>query len=138
MDERHEDRLTTADMAAAGTGATMEREFTRDVELRPGSPQSVRNVAARAEVAPLFGEGDTGELRSRWEEIQSMFVDEPRRSVERADELVADVMRRLAEMFADERSELETQWTRGDDVSTEDLRVALQRYRSFFDRLLSI
>jgi hypothetical protein len=64
-------------------------------------------------------------------------VDEPRKAVEEADKLVASVMKRLAEGFANERSKLEKQWDRGDNVSTEDLRVALQRYRSFFDRLLS-
>jgi hypothetical protein len=64
-------------------------------------------------------------------------VDEPRRTVEQADELVAQVMQRLAESFASERERLEGQWGRGEDVSTEDLRVALQRYRSFFQRLLS-
>jgi hypothetical protein len=64
-------------------------------------------------------------------------VDEPRHAVEQADSLVAEMMQHLAQLFADERSKLEAQWTRGEDVSTEDLRVALQRYRSFFDRLLS-
>ena len=52
--------------------------------------------------------------------------------------LVADVMKRLAESFASERGTLEKQWDRGDNVTTEDLRVALQRYRTFFDRLLSV
>ena len=66
------------------------------------------------------------------------FVDEPRAAVERADSLVAEVMKQLAEGFARERSTLEHQWDRGDNVTTEDLRVALQRYRSFFDRLLQI
>jgi hypothetical protein len=65
-------------------------------------------------------------------------VDEPRKAVEQADGLVASAMKRLAEVFAEERSHLEQQWDRGDNVSTEDLRVALQRYRSFFDRLLSV
>ena len=65
-------------------------------------------------------------------------MDEPRRAVEQADQQVADIMKRLSEIFADERSNLEGQWSRGDDVSTEDLRVALQRYRSFFDRLLTV
>jgi hypothetical protein len=74
----------------------------------------------------------------RWEDCQRGFVDEPRRSVEEADELVADLMKQIASEFADERSRLEEQWDRGEDVSTEDLRVALQRYRSFFHRLLSI
>jgi hypothetical protein len=65
-------------------------------------------------------------------------VDEPRRTVEQADELVAEVMKRLAEGFAAERERLEQQWGRGEDVSTEDLRLALQRYRSFFQRLLDV
>jgi hypothetical protein len=70
--------------------------------------------------------------------IQAGFVDEPRSAVEQADSLVAGTMKRLAEMFAEERSRLESQWDRGDDVSTEDLRIALRRYRSFFGRLLSM
>ena len=77
-------------------------------------------------------------LRARWMHIQTEFVDEPRKSVEEADELVALTMKRLAETFARERDKLEREWGRGDDISTEDLRIALQRYRSFFDRLLSV
>jgi hypothetical protein len=78
------------------------------------------------------------ELRNRWSGVQTAFVDEPRSAVEQADGLVAAAMKRLAEVFAEERSRLEQQWDRGDNVSTEDLRIALQRYRSFFQRLLSI
>jgi hypothetical protein len=85
----------------------------------------------------LFAEQDAADLRQRWSDIQTAFVDEPRRSVEQADSLVAEVMQRLAEGFANERGSLERQWDRGDNVTTEDLRVALQRYRSFIDRLLS-
>jgi len=70
-------------------------------------------------------------------DIQGSFVDEPGKSVQAADQLVAEVMQRLAESFALERADLEQQWDRGEDVSTEDLRVALQRYRSFFQRLLA-
>lgn len=77
------------------------------------------------------------DVRRNWSEIQSGFVDRPRESVEQADALVADLMRRLTESFAKEREQLEGQWSQGDDVSTEDLRVALTRYRSFFERLLS-
>jgi hypothetical protein len=86
---------------------------------------------------PLFSESDQRDLRARWGNVQTGFVDEPRKAVEEADNLVASVMKRLAEGFANERSNLEKQWDRGDNVSTEDLRVALQRYRSFFDRLLN-
>jgi len=74
---------------------------------------------------------------TRWQEIQSSFVDQPRDAVAEADALVADLMQRLAASFSNERERLEAQWDQGDDVSTEDLRVALTRYRSFFDRLLS-
>jgi hypothetical protein len=85
--------------------------------------------------APLLSDADG--FQARWEEIQVRFVDEPRGAVEDADALVATVMKRLAEGFAQERERLEAQWGRGEDISTEDLRVALQRYRSFFQRLLS-
>jgi len=86
---------------------------------------------------PLLSSGDTDAFERRWQDIQVGFVDEPRNCVEQADGLVAEVMKRLAEGFAEERRSLEGQWDRGDQVSTEDLRVALQRYRSFFNRLLS-
>jgi hypothetical protein len=88
-----------------------------------------------AEDAPLLEGAD--EFQVRWEKIQVRFVDEPRGAVEDADALVATVMQRLAEGFASERETLEAQWGRGEDISTEDLRVALQRYRSFFRRLLA-
>jgi hypothetical protein len=81
---------------------------------------------------------DTAErFRTEWEEIQRRFVDEPRDCVERADTLVADLMQRLTAGFSNERTKLEQQWDRGDDVSTEELRVALTRYRAFFERLLA-
>ncbi|PYK71404.1 MAG: hypothetical protein DME42_10845 [Verrucomicrobia bacterium] len=86
----------------------------------------------------MFPEKEANDFRTRWTDIQTGFVDEPRRSVEQADALVAEVIKRLANSFAEERSKLEGQWGRGDDVSTEDLRVALRRYRSFFDRLLNV
>jgi hypothetical protein len=86
---------------------------------------------------PLFPADQAGRFTERWQEIQATFVDEPRQSVEDADTLVADLMQRLAGSFANERERLEAQWDKGDDVSTEDLRVALTRYRSFFERLLA-
>jgi len=78
-----------------------------------------------------------GPLLQRWKEIQTRFVDEPRGAVQDADSLVANLMAQLAEGFAKERERLEAQWGRGEDISTEDLRVALQHYRTFFQRLLS-
>jgi hypothetical protein len=86
---------------------------------------------------PLFADDESERFRARWQETQTSFVDEPQRSVQEADSLVAELMQRLAESFSEERSRLESQWAEGGDASTEDLRVALQRYRSFFDRLLS-
>lgn len=88
--------------------------------------------------SPLFPSAEAEDLHRRWEAIQASFVDEPRRAVEEADALVAGAMTRLAETFAQERSGLEEQWDRGGDVSTEDLRIALQRYRAFFGRLLAV
>jgi hypothetical protein len=94
--------------------------------------------AREGEDARLFSETDARGFRARWEGLQVSFVDEPRRSVEQADSLVAEAIKRLAEVFAEERQKLEGQWDRGDNVSTEDLRLALQRYRAFFGRLLSV
>jgi hypothetical protein len=85
--------------------------------------------------APLIEDADG--FRRRWETIQSGFVDEPRQSMQQADALVDDVIRSLTDAFARERQGLERQWSSGEDVSTEDLRRGLQRYRSFFNRLLS-
>jgi hypothetical protein len=90
------------------------------------------------QAAPLFSPEESKDFRVRWDVIQAGFVDEPRRVVEQADSLVAVAMKRLAEMFAAERTKLEGQGDRGDNVSTEDLRLALRRYRSFFGRLLSV
>jgi hypothetical protein len=86
---------------------------------------------------PLLAEEQTEELTERWEEIQASFVDRPEEAVKEADALVADLTERVTGTLAKERQRLEQQWSRGDDVSTEDLRVALTKYRSFFDRLLS-
>jgi hypothetical protein len=101
-------------------------------------PKTPDREAAVSEPMPLFSEMEMGDFRSQWSKVQTGFVDEPRRTVEDADKLVAAVMQRLAEGFASERSGLEKQWDSGDNVSTEDLRLALQRYRSFFDRLLKL
>ena len=110
-------------------------------EVAPTANSEVRSASETrnaSDTAPLFPSSELEELRNRWSGVQTAFVDEPRRAVEQADGLVASAMKRLAEVFAEERSKLEQQWGRGDNVSTEDLRIALQRYRSFFHRLLSI
>jgi hypothetical protein len=112
MQEQH---LTTADLAGQGAA-------------RQESPDG----------QPLLPQDFVQDLRGRWDRIQAGFVDEPRKAVQEADELVAQAIKRLAETFANERNNLEGQWDRGDNVSTEDLRVALQKYRSFFHRLLQV
>lgn len=133
------ERLTTKDMAgAAARRAPEQGEDIRDRQAIASNAATQPHAAAMETNTPLFEQGETEEFRSRWNNIQVQFVDEPRRSVEQADELVAHTMKRLAEMFARERERLEQDWDRGDNVSTEDLRIALQRYRSFFDRLLTV
>jgi hypothetical protein len=87
---------------------------------------------------PLFSEPESRDLFAKWDALQVGFIDEPRQAVQQADHLVAAAMKRTAEVFAEERARLERQWDRGDNVSTEDLRVAMRRYRSFFRRLLAI
>ena len=94
--------------------------------------------APEEERAALFAGNEANELRARWDSIQVGFVDEPRKAVQEADALVSSTIKRLSEVFANERQNLEQQWGRNDNVSTEDLRVALRRYRSFFSRLLAI
>jgi hypothetical protein len=144
MNEVQKDRgLTTADLAAArgataeGVAAIPRPAGRRDYVEEPGERGSP-GKGAEVESTPLFSSEEAQRFRSDWDSIQIEFVDEPRESVEKADGLVAQVIKRLAEVFAEERSKLEGQWARGDDVSTEDLRLALQRYRSFFGRLLSL
>ena len=106
----------------------------------PGS-SGAGPAAARAheeEKVALFAPNEANDLRARWDSIQVAFVDEPRKAVQEADALVSDTIKRLSEVFGNERHNLEQQWDRNEDVSTEDLRVALRRYRSFFGRLLAI
>ena len=140
MTERREQTLTTADVASASQRPAQEPPARAEQRNQPEAQAEPRATPAgpTEKATPLFQSGQEQEFRSRWNEIQTGFVDEPRRAVEQADSLVAEVIKRLAETFANERTKLEGQWSRGEDVDTEDLRVALQRYRSFFDRLLSV
>ena len=86
--------------------------------------------------AALLNREESEHFRTRWNEIQGNFVDEPRSAVQQADALVSEVIEQITQMFANEHSSLEGQWNQGNEVSTEDLRMALQRYRSFFNRLV--
>ncbi len=118
----------------------VESNATTTAELaKSNGAETNSNAAAKTDhPVSLFPEQESQDFRKRWEQVQTEFVDDPRRSVEKADELVASTMKRLAEVFAEERSRLEKEWAKGDNVSTEDLRQALRKYRSFFDRLLSL
>jgi hypothetical protein len=151
---RKEGQLTTADLAGRDDVVLPQRDEDADDMSRPkpvvgetydaGKARATtfafraqRTEGVGAPPTPMFAESDIGDLRARWSNVQAGFVDEPRHAVENADKLVATAMERLAQGFASERSSLERQWSSGEQVSTEDLRVALQRYRSFFDRLLN-
>jgi hypothetical protein len=133
----------------------IENETAELREAREGEPRSTADLIAKRNASPrgpdgqsvegipsshpaLFPQNESEDFRSRWHDIQSRFVDEPRHAVEEADQLVAAVTSRIAEVFANERGTLEGEWSKGQDVSTEDLRQALRRYRSFFDRLLTM
>jgi hypothetical protein len=117
-----EERIQTGDLVADDADAPIARD-----EERTGGDQRLE---------PLFDTGRERELRGRWHALQSRFVDDPRETVSDADSLVAELLRELAQSFDGSRSRLEAQWSNGEDVSTEELRVTLQRYRSFFERLL--
>src|SRR6185369_7959593 len=109
-----EEHLSTADFVAGGQAAQ-------------GGPGAARDEGP----GPLLPPDVVQDLRSRWDHVQTGFVDEPRAAVQQADELVAQAMKQIAETFAGERTRLEQQWDRGDDVNTEDLRQALRKYRAF-------
>jgi hypothetical protein len=109
---------------------------TDDADAPIARGESVGEREGRERLEPLFDSRREQELRDRWHRLQSRFVDEPRDTVSEADSLVAELLRDLAQSFDEARSKLEGQWSSGEDVSTEDLRVTLQRYRSFFERLL--
>jgi hypothetical protein len=120
-----------------GTAAMAQAAEERD-EREPDRANDAGPADEEAQQTPLFDEKATESYRGRWQEVQTRFVDDPPKAVAEADVLVADLMQSLAKTFAEERNRLESDWKRGEDVSTEDLRLALRRYRSFFGRLLSV
>jgi hypothetical protein len=130
----HADEPQTYDQRRVDERDRTEATDAEDVRLNGNGSKTSETDERTA----LFSADETKNLRAEWDSVQVGFVDEPRQAVERADSLVARAMKRLAEMFAAERERLEKQWDRGDSVSTEELRLALQRYRSFFGRLLSV
>jgi hypothetical protein len=136
--ETEEQNLTTADIAAERRPRLVEQERATERNAEDEHSPTVDRDVQDEHRAALFPDNEVQDMRSRWDHIQTGFVDEPRQAVKQADELVATAIKQIAEQFAQERTQLEQQWDRGDNVSTEDLRQALRRYRAFFDRLLSM
>jgi hypothetical protein len=114
------------------------RELNQDIKEPVIGNQNVAVMGDEEQLAPLFLPDVDKDFRSRWDVVQRSFVDDPRQAVRQGDELVAQVMKSLAETFSNERVKLEAQLDQTDKASTENLRVALRRYRSFFERLLSL
>jgi len=132
-------RAVAADLARGHVAETWDdRANEPPVEKLVTQPARTQLREQSDEDIRLFHEGDASSLRRRWSDIQAGFVDQPRRAVEQADMLVAECTERLTKTFVTTRERLEQQWSRGEQVTTEELRVALQRYRAFFDRLLSV
>ena len=140
--EQHEldDRPAEVEVPAAeepqfddeSTAVTREPEpAAEDIEAEPRKTESSTGEM-------LFAGDDVADLRARWAGVQAAFVDDPKDCVQKADHLVSDVVEQLTTGFAQARSRLEEQWSRGQEASTEDLRVALMHYREFFDRLLAV
>src|SRR5262245_28818813 len=123
----------------------MERQITIEPDVHEEPSQPERTAAQRATsqpddgfTGPLLAQDASADMRSRWESIQARFVDDPSSAVKDADELVSSAIKRLSETFGNERANLERQWSQGKEASTEDLRLALRRYRAFFQRLLAV
>lgn len=144
--------MTSHDQQTTAVSTTpTEPEFSSERAEMPVSPSepAAQTEPPQAETVPpgveaqssddesLFAAEPSG-LRSRWDDIQASFVDDPSGCVQKADSLVEEVIEELTSRFTDTRSHLEAQWARGETASTEDLRVALTRYREFFQRLLAV
>ena len=132
---QHDTRPTTEEIASAG--ATNADGLPEAQSQRPGHAVSDDVGEPTNRHNQLLEADEQQSVIARWKEIQAQFVDEPRSAVQDADALVADLMQRLARTFAGERAQLESRWASGQDVSTEDLRQGLRRYRTFFERLLA-
>lgn len=127
------DRSATPDASAfaADDGRPREAVDSESVRPTPAEPEPSAEPS-------LFADDELAGLRARWDSVQAGFVDDPKDCVQKADGLVSDVVGQLTTGFTQARSRLEQQWGRGEEASTEDLRVALKRYRDFFERLLAV
>jgi hypothetical protein len=136
MERNDQDRSDPVVASNPSVLAALVQDVLFDEKI-PSDLPSVDVTGKDAEaVVALLGHDESEHFRTRWNEVQGKFVDEPRSAVQQADALVSDVIEKITEMFANEHSALEAQWKEGKDVSTEDLRKALQHYRSFFNRLV--
>lgn len=148
MNRDPRETLSTADLAEAADERharqhAQAQEMKRDAreartEVREGRPADAQPAQSDEKLAPLFTQDAANEFRMRWDQVQFSFVDDPKRAVREGDELVAQVMKSLAQSFSQERTRLEQELGHTDAGSTENLRMALRRYRSFFHRLLSL
>jgi hypothetical protein len=118
--------------------ATAPQPDAAVVSAEPSSSDSVREPTESSAGRALFADDELAGLTARWDSVQAAFVDDPRECVHKADGLVSDVVQKLTSSFSDARARLEEQWGRGEEASTEDLRVALKQYREFFQRLLAV
>jgi len=132
------------DQMAGGKSRLPDGQMEQTAPAQPQDPAAQQAMPSGGDLgtggqahAQLLGDEELQSIRAQWKDIQAEFVDEPRTAVQDADALVAELMQRLAQTFASERQELESRWAGGDNVSTEDLRHGLRRYRSFFERLLN-
>ena len=143
----HDQATATEQIAASGTagslgGASPGQHASADAQAEQPAPATQAAAGSDLSIGDqpptqLLADDELHSILARWKDIQAEFVDEPRTAVQDADALVADLMQRLARMFSTEREQLESRWASGNDVSTEDLRRGLRRYRSFFERLLA-
>jgi hypothetical protein len=136
MKSPEDKKVTTEDLESLRGPAAGTEAIAKVGKFEPVARSG--NGSQEPELSPLFTEDVQREFRTKWQNIQTGFVDEPRHAVEQADQLVAELMQQLAQSFSDQRSGLEKQWEQTDEVGTEDLRLALRRYRAFFERLLAI
>ena len=137
MDTQLQDSIRTTDYVNAGDRTSSQVQSPEDMPVRVQSAEDTTGQTNDAGAAALFGGTEAADFRKRWEKIQIEFVDEPRKSVQQADQLVTSVTERLEQMFRDQKERLEREWDKG-EISTEELRNAFRRYRTLFDRLLSI
>lgn len=137
MMEDDREKRTSRDAVEATAERTEDEQRLREEQINENRPANT-SVNEEQELLPLFESSEAEKFRTEWLNIQGKFVDNPRESVREADELVAGVLKSVTMGFHERRTSLEKQWNSGDSVSTEDLRLALKRYRSFFDRLLTL